>query len=88
MGIASVISKIFELIFLLLFISIILTWFPKINWYNQPFKFLREFSEIFLSPFRKFIPPINGLDFSPIVAFICLSFIAKIIVNVLIAVGL
>lgn len=88
MGIASAVSKIFELIFLFLFITILLSWFPNINWANQPFRALRDFSEIFLAPFRRIIPPVGMIDFSPIVAFICLSILARLIVGALVAVGL
>jgi len=88
MGIASAISSVFELIFLLLFITILLSWFPNIKWQNQPFSFLKDFSEIFLGPFRKLIPPVGMIDFSPIVAFICWSIVAKLIVGALASLGL
>ena len=83
MGIALIVSKVFDLIFLLLFITILLSWFPNIKWHNQPFCALKDFSEIFLGPFRKLIPPIGMIDFSPIVAFICWSFFANLIVRLL-----
>ena len=88
MGIAVAVSRIFELIFLLLFVTILLSWFPNIKWQNQPFRALREFSEIFLAPFRRIIPPVGMIDFSPIIAFICLSFVAKLIVGALLRMGL
>lgn len=88
MGIAVAVSRIFDLIFLLLFVTILLSWFPNIRWYNQPFRFLKEFSDIFLGPFRRIIPPIGMIDFSPIVAFICLSILARLIITLLVSLGL
>ncbi len=73
MGIIYAVEKIFDLIFLLLIVYVCLTWFPKIKWYNQPFSFLRKFSEIFFLPFRRLIPPMGGIDISPIFAFLALS---------------
>lgn len=88
MGIAAAVARIFDLIFLVLFITILLSWFPSVKWYNEPFRSLRAFSEIFLSPFRKLIPPIGMIDISPIVAFFCLSILRNIIVNFLLKAGL
>lgn len=73
----------FEIIFIALMIYVILTWIPNINWYNEPFKTLRNLAELFFAPFRKLIPPIGMVDISPIIAFIILSVLAKLVVNVL-----
>lgn len=88
MGISVAVAKIFELIILVLFITILLSWFPNIKWCNEPFKSLKAFSEIFLGPFRKLIPPIGMIDISPIIAFICLSILRNIIVGFLYNLGL
>jgi len=64
------VEKIFELIWLILILRILLSWFPNIDWWKQPFKFLHDASEPILAPFRKLIPPVGGLDLSPIVAFL------------------
>ena len=88
MGISVAVAKIFELIILVLFITILLSWFPNIKWYNEPFKSLKAFSEFFLAPFRKIIPPIGMIDISPIIAFICLSILRNIIVGFLYSLGL
>lgn len=82
------VARIFDLIFLVLFITILLSWFPNIKWYNEPFKSMKAFSEIFLSPFRKTIPPIGMLDISPIVAFFVLSLIRNLILRLLYTLGL
>ena len=86
--IALAVSNIFQLIFLLLFIYILLTWFPNIKWHKQPFFSLKVFSDIFFAPFRKIIPPVAMLDLSPIAAFICLSILSKIIIGALASLGL
>lgn len=88
MGISVAVAKIFDLIVLVLFITILLSWFPNIKWYNEPFKSLKAFSEIFLGPFRKLIPPIGMIDISPIIAFICLSLLRNVIVGFLYSLGL
>ena len=88
MGIAQAVARIFDLIFLILIITCLLTWFPQVRWEREPFRSMRYFSEIFFSPFRKIIPPIGMLDISPIVAFIVLSFLRNVIVGSLVNIGL
>lgn len=88
MGLSVAIARAFDLIFLILLMTIFLSWFPNVNWNTQPFRSMKEFSEIFLAPFRKFIPPIGMIDISPIVAFFVLSILAKVIIAFLVSVGL
>jgi YggT family protein len=65
----------------LLIIRVLLTWFPTINWYNQPFAALAQISDPYLNLFRSIIPPLGGMDFSPILAFLALSFIGGLLRN-------
>ena len=88
MGLSVAVAQVFNLIYLVLFITILFTWIPSIKWYNEPFKSLRQFSEIFFAPFRKIIPPIGMIDISPFAAFIALSLLQKILVGLLVSLGL
>lgn len=63
----------------LLFIRILLTWFPNINWYNQPFAALSQITDPYLNLFRSIIPPLGGLDFSPILAIIVLQILQTVL---------
>lgn len=83
MPIYEAVSALFELIKLMLILRILLTWFPNVNWWEQPFKFLREFTDPVLEPFKKMIPPVAGIDFSPIVLFILLNIAQKMILGFL-----
>lgn len=88
MGIAIAVKNIFDLVFVLLLISCFLTWIPSINWYNEPFKTLKAFSEFFFAPFRRIIPPIGMIDISPIIVFILLGVVRNIVVGLLISLGI
>ena len=74
----------FTIIIWIMIVRILLTWFPNINWYNQPFKAMKEITDPILEPFRRIIPPLGGIDFSPIVAFIALEILRKVIVRILV----
>ncbi|MBN3908866.1 MAG: YggT family protein [Nostoc sp. NMS1] len=57
----------------LLIIRVLLTWFPNINWYNQPFTTLSQITDPYLNLFRSIIPPLGGMDFSAMLAIILLQ---------------
>lgn len=61
----------------LLIIRILLTWFPQVNWYNQPFAALSQITDPYLNLFRSIIPPLGGIDFSPMVAILLLQFLGN-----------
>ncbi|NEU76801.1 YggT family protein [Hassallia byssoidea VB512170] len=61
----------------LLFIRVLLTWFPNVNWYNQPFSALSQITDPYLNLFRSIIPPLGGMDFSPMLAIILLQFVGS-----------
>jgi YggT family protein len=62
----------------LILIRVLLTWFPNVNWYNQPFAALGQLTDPYLNLFRSFIPPLGGLDLSPILAIFLLQFLASL----------
>jgi YggT family protein len=63
----------------LLIIRVLLTWFPTIDWYNQPFAALSQISDPYLNLFRSIIPPLGGMDFSPILAFLALNIVGGVL---------
>lgn len=52
--------------FLFIF-RIILTWYPQVNLNQFPFNVVAWPTEPFLGPTRKVVPPIGGVDITPIV---------------------
>lgn len=53
-------------IFLFIF-RIVLTWYPQVDVQKFPFSWIFVPTEPFLAPTRKLIPPLGGVDISPIV---------------------
>jgi YggT family protein len=63
----------------LLIFRVLLTWFPNIDWYSQPFAALSQLTDPYLNVFRSFIPPLGGIDISPILAIILLQLASGLI---------
>jgi YggT family protein len=66
---------------ILIVLRIFMSWLPNINWDAQPMKAIRISTDIYLDIFRRFVPPLGGLDFSPIVALLVLSVIQEIVLR-------
>jgi YggT family protein len=52
---------------LLFIFRIVLTWYPQIDLNRLPFNLIAWPTEPFLVPLRKIVPPIGGVDITPII---------------------
>jgi len=58
------VASFIKLYLLLLFVRVLLTWFPNVNWMRQPWTMLRQVTDPYLNLFRNLIPPVMGqIDF-------------------------
>jgi YggT family protein len=73
---------VFSILYFLLVIRIILSWFG-VNPYNELVQILFRITEPILAPFRRLPLQMGAIDFSPILAFIVLFFLKSFIVGVL-----
>jgi len=71
------ISRFLQIYTALVIVRILLSWFPTVNWFSPPFSILSQLVDPYLNIFRRFIPPLGGLDFSPILAIFLLQFVSQ-----------
>jgi YggT family protein len=62
---------------------VLLTWFPNIDWSSAPFSILSQLTDPYLNLFRSIIPPLGGIDFSPLIAFFVLQFGSEFLIGLL-----
>ena len=74
---AQAFATFLNIYFVLLIIRILLSWFPNVDWMSQPFATLSQLTDPYLNLFRSLIPPLGGIDFSPILGFLVLQFLAQ-----------
>lgn len=67
-------------IFLFIF-RIVLTWYPQVDLNRFPFNVVAWPTEPFLAPLRKIVPPIGGVDITPILWVGILSLLREILVG-------
>ena len=84
MFLAQLVNTAFNVVFWIIILTIFLSWVPNVDWQNPLLRSFRTFTDAVLSPFRNIIPPINGLDLSPIIALIVLQLIQAALVRILV----
>lgn len=77
--IASSLATFLQIYFVLLIIRILLSWFPSVDWSSVPFSIVSQLTDPYLNIFRSIIPPLGGMDFSPILAIFLLQFLQQAI---------
>ena len=56
-----------------------------IDRYHRVMRFLIRITEPVLAPLRRYIPPIGGLDFTPMVALLLLGFVERLLRALIVA---
>jgi YggT family protein len=66
---------------LLFVLRIILTWYPQADLNTLPFNLVAWPTEPFLRPTRKLIPPLGGVDVSPVIWVGIMSFLREVLLG-------
>lgn len=66
---------------LLFVLRIILTWYPQANLNALPFSLVAWPTEPFLRPTRRLIPPLGGVDISPVIWVGILSLLRELLLG-------
>lgn len=73
------IGNFIQIYLLLLFVRILLSWFQTADWAMQIMGFLSPVTDPYLNIFRSFIPPLGGIDISPIIAIFLLQAVGSVL---------
>ncbi len=83
----TLIATVIQIYYWLLIISIVLSWlvaFNVVNTHNRFVAAVRDFlfrvTEPALRPIRRFIPPVGGIDLSPILLILLLFFLRNLLI--------
>lgn len=63
----SLLGSFLGLMILLFIFRIVLTWYPQVDLNRFPFNLVAWPTEPFLVPLRKVVPPLGGVDITPVV---------------------
>lgn len=79
LDIGAMLAGIIQLVSMLIIVWCLLSWFPNINWYEQPFRALDQVVRPMVLPFRRIIPAVSGLDLSPMLAIFVLQMLGTLV---------
>ena len=68
-----------QIYILLIIVRVLLSWFQTADWAYKTMSFLSPITDPYLNLFRSFIPPLGGIDISPILAILVLQLVAGIL---------
>ena len=85
MSLAYVVARLFEFYEILVLIWCILSWIPLSGdgIMSDIATVIDRIVRPYVGIFQRFIPPVGGLDFSPVIALIVLNFIERLVVGIL-----
>jgi YggT family protein len=78
--ILTILVNFIQIYSVLLIVRVLLTWFQSAGWAEQIISFLSPITDPYLNLFRSIVPPLGGIDFSPILAFLLLNLMQNLLV--------
>ena len=64
---------------LILLGRVLLSWIPNVDYNNPIVKFLYQATEPVLAPIRNALPPMGGIDLSPLVVFFGITILMRLL---------
>ncbi len=74
----------FQILYVLLLARVVLSWVPGVDPSHPAVRAIHRFTSPILDPIRRAVPPVGGLDLSPLIAFLLLSAIQRVVVDVMV----
>ncbi|GAB1419945.1 YggT family protein [Anaerolineales bacterium] len=66
---------------LILLARVLMSWIPNIDYSNAIVQLLFEMTEPVLRPIRQLMPPTQGIDFSPVIAFVIITLLSTLLMS-------
>ncbi len=81
----SVLDKLINFYEVLIIVYCLFTWFPRTagSLADDIFSVLETVCSPWLNLFRRIIPPMGGMDFSPVIAVIALNLLERLFVSII-----
>lgn len=77
--IVTTVANFVQIYLALIIVRILLSWFQTANWAANIISFLAPVTDPYLNIFRSLIPPLGGLDLSPILAIFLLQLVPQLL---------
>lgn len=78
-NVLNLLIRLCDFYWLLLMVSIFGSWFPRLDWYRQPLRFVKDVTNPPLNYARSIIPPLGMFDLSPIAVIFALQVVKALL---------
>ena len=85
-SVAQLVVTLVDFYEMLIIVYILLSWFPirEGSLVHDIGMVLQSLCEPYLGRFRRFIPPMGGLDFSPVIAVLALNLVSRLVIGIIV----
>ena len=83
MGLVALVNLLFQALYILLLLRVVLSWVPGLDDRHPAVQFVHRATAPVLTPIRRVLPPAGGLDLSPMVAILLLIVAQRVVVDAL-----
>lgn len=83
MALVRVVNLLFQVFYILLLVRVIMSWVPGVDYRHPAVQFVHRLTSPVLNPIRRAVPPVGGLDISPLVAILLLMVVRQLVVGLL-----
>jgi len=81
----TLISDVAQVLALLIIVRALLTWIPSVDYGHPVVRAIVRVTDPVLLPIRRLVPPLRGIDVTPIVALILIEIARNLLVRVVVA---
>jgi YggT family protein len=81
----TLVDRAVQLLTLLVLVRVLLSWIPSVDYGHPLISLIVRITDPILLPVRRLLPPVGGLDLSPWIAVLLLSFAGQLLHQVLIS---
>jgi YggT family protein len=83
---AQVIAGVIDIYRLIILVWCILSFFPRVDPRHPIVRALEQLTSPVLTPLRRMLPPVGGMDFSPLLALFLLEVVKGLVVQLLLSI--
>jgi YggT family protein len=83
--IVTLISDVAQLLALLVIVRALLTWVPSVDYGHPVIGAIVRVTDPVLQPIRRLVPPLGGIDVTPIAALLLIQVARYLLINIVVA---
>ena len=82
----ALVSDVAQALALLIIVRVVLSWIPSVDYGHPVIRAIIRVTDPVLLPIRRLVPPLGGLDVTPIAALLLIQVARYLLINILVAV--